>query len=308
MSFAPAAAVAVASDWLYWPFEPGAILGLGFLAVAYALAATRLRSRLLALGGPPPRLFPVGRLGLERPGFLARWQPIVFYAGVLIAALALLSPLHPLGEGYLLSAHMLQHLLITLVVPPLLLLGTPGWMLRSLLRLSPVRRAAGTLLSPLPAFVVFNFVFLAWHVPPLYEFSLHSTPAHALEHAAFGALALVTWWPVLGPLPEFPRLPYGGQMLYLFFESLPPTILGAIITLAEVPIYRTYWQAPRAIPSLDAFADQQLAGLIMWLPGALAYFAAMTVVWFIWMERRSPADPPYRTVNPNLAKRVPDTK
>jgi len=258
----------------------------------------------MTLGGPPPRLFPVGRLGLERPGYLARWQPIVFYAGILVAALSLLSPLHPLGEGYLLSAHMLQHLLITLVVPPLLLLGTPGWMLRPLLRFSPLRQVAGILLSPLPAFFAFNAVFLAWHVPPLYELSLHFAPAHAAEHAAFGALALVTWWPVLGPLPELPRLHYGGQMLYLFFESLPPTILGAIITLAEGPIYQTYWQAPRAIPGIDPLADQQLAGLLMWLPGALAYFAAMTVVWFVWMERRSPADPPYGTVNPNLAKRV----
>jgi len=294
---------ASAADWLYWPFEPGVVLGLGALAIAYALAATRFRARLIALGGQPPRLFPVGRLGLERPGHLARGQPIVFYAGILIAALSLLSPLHPLGEGYLLSAHMLQHLLITLVVPPLLLLGTAGWMLRTLLRFSLLRRLATTLLSPLSAFFVFNAVFLAWHVPPLYELSLHFAPAHAVEHAAFGALALVTWWPVLGPLPELPRLHYGGQMLYLFFESLPPTILGAIITLAEGPIYPTYWQAPRAIPGIDPFTDQQFAGSLMWLPGALAYFAAMTVVWFLWMERRSPSDPPYRTVNPNLARR-----
>jgi putative membrane protein len=83
---------------------------------------------------------------------------------------------------------------------------------------------------------------------------------------------------------------------------VPPTILGAVISLAESPIYFTYWQAPRVF-GLDPLSDQQLAGLIMWIPGALSYFAAMSVVWFLWMERRSPsADPPYRTINPNLAR------
>ena len=229
---------------------------------------------------------------------------VAFFAGILVAALALLSPLHLLGERYLLSAHMVQHLLLTLVVPPLLLLGTPGWMLRPLLRFRLVRRAAGTLLTPVPAFVLFNLVFVAWHAPPIYQLALTSVPAHAVEHGAFLGLALLTWWPVFGPLPEFPRLPYGAQVLYLFFESLPPTLLGAVISLAEVPLYPIYWAAPRLF-GLTPLGDQQLGGLIMWIPGALAYFLVLTVVFFLWLERRGGTEaPPYGTINPDRA-RVP---
>jgi putative membrane protein len=190
-----------AVEWARWPFEPGAVLLLSGLVVGYALAAGRFRGKLVALGGPPPTWLPPGALSRERPGRLSPRQVACFYAGVLAAAFALLSPLHTLGEEYLLSAHMAQHLLVTLVAPPLLLLGTPGWMLRPLLRVGAVRRVAGTLLTPLPAFAAFNAVFLLWHVPVLYELALNFPPAHALEHVAFFGLALVTWWPVCGPLP-----------------------------------------------------------------------------------------------------------
>jgi putative membrane protein len=167
-----------------------------------------------------------------------------------------------------------------------------------------VRRIGANLFNPLLAFALFNAVFLGWHVPAFYELSLRFAPAHALEHTSFLALSLVAWWPVVGPLPEFPRLPYGGQLLYLFFQSIPTMLLGAIIALAEVPIYRTYWQAPRVF-GIEPLADQQLGGLIMWIPGTLIYFLALTIVFFLWMERRAPgAEPPYGTINPNLARSV----
>ncbi len=290
------------ADYLSWPFQPAIAGGLSALLVAYVLAATRFRAALLRLGGPPPRWLPPGALGPERPGCLSPWQAAAFCAGVAVAALALLSPLHVLGERYLLSAHMVQHLLLAQVVAPLLLLGTPGWMLRPLLRLPPAQALARSLLTPLPAFLLFNLVFAAWHVPPLYELALRVEAVHALEHTTMIGLALVTWWPVFGPLPELPRLPYPAQLLYLFFESLPPTIIGAIITLAEIPIYRTYWVATRVF-GLEPLADQQLGGLIMWIPGALGYFTVLTIVFFLWMERRAASEePPYHAVNPDRAR------
>ncbi|HJR51504.1 MAG TPA: cytochrome c oxidase assembly protein, partial [Gemmatimonadales bacterium] len=297
--------------WNAWHFEPGIVAALGSLAVAYALAAGRFRKALLRLGGPPPAWLPPGALSPERPGRLTAWQAAAFYAGIVVAAVSLLSPLHALGEQYLLSAHMVQHLLLTLVVPPLLLLGTPGWMLRPLLRRPPLRDLARNLLAPIPAFLLFNAVFLLWHVPAVYELSLRFAPLHALEHVAFGGLALLTWWPVFGPVPEFPRLPYGAQVVYLFFQSLPPTVLGAIIALAERPIYATYWAAPRLIPGLEPLADQQAGGLIMWIPGALGYFLVLSVVFFLWMEvRGQAADPPYRSINPDRARtrRAPNSE
>jgi putative membrane protein len=295
------AKTATAPDWNQWQLEPGVVLLVAFLAIGYAVAAGPYRQALLRLGGRPPAGPAPGTLAPERYGRLTAWQAATYFCGVLLAALALLSPLHTLGERYLLTAHMVQHLVITMLVPPLLLLGTPGWMLRPLLRFRLVRALGRRLFVPIPAFALFNVVFTIWHVPALYEWALVFPPAHALEHVLFLALGIVTWWPVLGPLAEFPRLPYGVQVLYLFFQSLPPTILGAIIALAEIPIYPTYWQAPR-VSGLGPLEDQQLAGLIMWIPGALIYFVALSVVFFLWLERReSTGAAPYGVINPNRA-------
>ncbi|HEX2032977.1 MAG TPA: cytochrome c oxidase assembly protein [Chloroflexota bacterium] len=292
------------SAWLRWPFAPDVVLGLAALVLAYALAAGRFRRTLVRLGGPAPSWLPPGALRAETPGQLSPGQVLAFFAGILVAALALLSPLHTIGETYLLSAHMVQHLLITMVVPPLLLLGTPGWMLRPLLRFPLVRRLAGGVLTPVPAFLLFNAVFSLWHVPLFYQLALSSFPVHALEHSSLLVLGLITWWPVCGPLPEFPRLPHGAQVIYLFFASLPPTILGAIIALAEKPIYPLYWAAPRVF-GLSALEDQQLGGLIMWIPGALIYFLALSIVFFQWLERRAATqEPPYGTINPDRPRRV----
>jgi putative membrane protein len=288
-------------SWNHWVFEPGAILMLAALTLGYLLAAGRYRPALLRLGGRPPAGMAPGTLRPEVYGRLTVGQALCFFGGIVLADLALLSPLHLLGERYLLSAHMVQHLVITLLVPPLLLLGTPGWMLRPLLRFRLVRWLGRAVLSPVAAFLLFNAVFSLWHVPALYELALVFAPAHALEHVLFLFLGVVTWWPVFSPLPELPRLPYGVQVIYLFFQSLPPTVLGAIISLAEVPLYQTYWDAPRVF-GLAPLADQQLGGLIMWIPGALAYFAVLSVVFFLWLERREQtADPPYGVINPNRA-------
>src|SRR5919108_526080 len=100
-----------------------------------------------------------------------------------------------LAVAYALAAGRFRRALLRLGGPP------PGW------------------LAPGPAFLLFNAVFAIWHVPVVYELSLRVAPLHALEHAAFAGLALLTWWPVFGPVPEFPRLPYGAQVVYLFFES-----------------------------------------------------------------------------------------
>lgn len=297
-----------------WTFEPGVIAGLTLLTCAYAAGATFWRPALLRAGGAPPTWLPPGALSSERQGHLSPWQVISFFAGIITAALALLSPLHDLGERFLLSAHMVQHLVITLFVPPLLLLGLPGWMLRPLLKLPLVRRVAGQLFTPVPAFMLYNLVLLAWHAPFIYDLSLHVPVLHAMEHGLFLSLGICAWWPVFGSVPEYPRLPYGAQVIYLFFQSLPPTVLGAIIALAEVPLYPTYWAAERVSGflgfwSLSPLEDQQLAGLIMWIPGAMAYFVVLSVVFFLWLERRSPAeDPPFGVLNPERANQPPSVR
>jgi putative membrane protein len=241
------------------------------LAVPAALAAI-----YLACLGPLRR-----RFGNAAP--LSRMRVQLFLLGVLTLLAAIVSPLDTLSS-YLLSAHMVQHLLMTLIVAPLLLLGTPGWMLRPLLRLPLAQPIGRALTHPTTAFLLFNLIFSAWHVPALYDLALRNDAVHILEHLLFLATAVLTWWPIFSPLDELPRLSEPAQLLYLFFESLPPTILGALITFAGEPLYTEYVAAPR-LWGLSVLLDQQIGGLIMWIPGALVYLADFPVVFFDCLTR-----------------------
>lgn len=253
-----------------WNFEPTIILGIGIVCAVYGLCVNEWRWRF-------PGSAPVGR-----------GQILSFALAMFTLVIALLSPIDIMADQYLLTMHMVQHLLLTLVMPPLLLLGLPGWMLRPLLRVPGFLPALRALTRPLPAFILFNAVFAGWHVPDFYEATLHSEPLHILEHLMFMGTALLTWWPVVGPLPEVPRAPYPLQVLYLFLQSVIPTVLGAIITFADGVLYPTYLNAPR-IWDLSAAEDQQWGGMTMWIPGALIYLIALTVVFFVWFEGQEKA-------------------
>ena len=246
-----------------WSWDPLILIGIALQAGVYLACVGPLRARF-------PGAEPVSR---------ARVQ--TFLLGTLVLLIALCSPIETLGDGYLLSAHMIQHLLITLVAPPLWLIGTPRWLFRPLLRL-PLALPVGRLItSPLFAFLSFNAVFVGWHVPAYYDATLRSAPLHAIEHVMFIVTATLTWWPVFSPMDELPRMSDPAQCLYLFLESIPPTILGALITFAGWVLYPTYAHAPR-VWGLSAELDQQAAGLIMWIPGALVYLGVLTVVFFRW--------------------------
>lgn len=255
---------------MYWNLEPSIVLGMLIAIAVYALCATEWR----------------GRFPDSRP--LTRRQIAFFALAIITAAASLLSPLDELSDSYLLMAHMVQHLLLTLIMAPALLLGIPGWMLRPVLRVPLVMPLMRFLTNAIVAYVIFNTVFAGWHQPDLYDGALKSELFHILEHVLFMASALLAWWAICSPLPELPRLPYPAQILYLFFLSIIPTILGAIITFAPDVLYETYASAPRII-DVTALEDQQIAGLIMWLPGAFIYLGALTVVFFVWFEGKEKA-------------------
>ena len=249
-----------------WNWEPSILIGLVLQAGAYLACVGRLRGRFAGWAPVP----------------LVRIQ--VFLLGVLVLFVALVSPLDTLGDRYLLTAHMIQHLLITLIAPPLLLWGTPRWLLRPLLRLPFALPIGRRLTHPLTVFLLFNFTFALWHVPAYYDAALQSLPIHILEHITFFVTATLSWWPIFSPLDELPALPKAGQCLYLFFQSLPPTILGAVITFSDAVLYPTYRAAPN-MWGLTPKTDQELGGLIMWIPGALVYFAVLTVIFIRWLDR-----------------------
>ncbi len=210
-----------------------------------------------------------------------RRRIIAFAASLLVLFVALNGPLHNLSDRYLFSAHMAQHLLLTLLFPPLLLYGTPAWVVRPLLTPRWVMALARVVTRPMVAAAVFTAPIVLWHLPLFYEAALRHHGLHIVQHLVFVAGGVLMWWPILSPVPELPRIPYPGQMLYLFLLGLPMSLTGALITLSDEVLYPFYAAAPR-VWGLDALADQQIGGLLMWVPGALALWGAMTVVWFRW--------------------------
>jgi len=210
-----------------------------------------------------------------------RRRVVAFGAALLVIFASLNGPLHDLSDNYLFSAHMGQHLLLTLLFPPLLLYGTPAWVVRRVLAPRWVTALARIVTRPVIAAATFTAPIVLWHVPVFYEAALRHHNLHILQHLVFLTTAAIMWWPVLSPVPELPRLPYPGQMLYLFLLGLPMSITGALITLSDSVLYPFYAAAPR-VCDLDALADQQIGGLLMWVVGGLALWGAMTVVWFRW--------------------------
>jgi len=257
-----------------------------------------------ALIAPPPLSVVAGLIGLQvtyllcvgpyrdrfagsRP--VGLWRQLAFAEGIVVLLLALASPLDVLADHFLFTAHMAQHLMITLIAAPLLILGTPGWLLRDLLKLTHLYRFMPTLRHPLVAFFGFNLIFALSHVPAIYELALSNEPLHATEHLIFLATAILMWLPVLSPLSEFPPYPALGQVLYLFLQTVPASLLGALLSSTSTPYYPTYINAPRILP-LSALEDQQLGGLLMWVGSGLYFLIATAVVFFLWASREEAAN------------------
>jgi putative membrane protein len=205
-------------------------------------------------------------------GRVAAWSPMAraYFAGGLLALfLALESPIDVGGDHYLFSLHMVQHLLLAMIVPPLLLLGLPeDWRVWS--RVS---------VSPLAANVVFNLVLAVWHLPFLYEATLRNQPVHVLEHLSFLAAGVLFWWPILVPAGQRGAMSVIGKIAYLGFAGVPPTILGLAFILSPTVLYPFYAAAPRVMP-LSPLDDQLIAGLVMFGLGNLIYFVAIWVIFF----------------------------
>jgi putative membrane protein len=211
-----------------------------------------------------------------------RGQRTLFVSGLLVMFLSLNGPLHDLSDYYLFSAHMVQHLALTLVIPPLLILGTPGWMLRPALKTPWVNRWAHRLTGPRTTFLIFNVVLAGWHLPPLYNLAMANHNVHIVEHLMFMVSATLMWWPLTSQMPELPRLAYPGQMLYCFVMTIPMSVVAFCITLADHMLYPAYAAAPR-IWGISPMVDQAAGGLIMWVPGTLFFLIVLSVVFFKWV-------------------------
>jgi putative membrane protein len=256
--------VSASLSWTSFSIHPSTVIGIVALAALYVW-----RARVGEREGAPP---------------LGRAKPTLFGVGLVLMFFSLNGWLHDLSDSYLFSAHMVQHLILVLVIAPLMLMGTPGWMLRPALDVPGVRPVARWLTKPMHAFAVFNLMFCAWHLPLLYNAALEYHPLHIVEHLLFLATAVIMWWPILSPLPELPRLSYPGQMLYLFLMTLPMSVVSVYIALASSVLYPTYAAAPR-LWGISPMADQMMGGLIMWIPGGVYFISIISVVFFRWQQR-----------------------
>jgi putative membrane protein len=260
--------------WTAWSWEPLVVLGLVISAVLY-LSGVRALWRS-AGSGHGIRTWEVGAFGL----------------GWLTLGIALLSPLHRLG-AVLFTAHMAQHELLMAMAAPLLVLGRPlvpfVWALPVTWRRSvgawasvaPVRRSWELLTLPLVAWSLHGAAIWVWHAPPLFEATLRSDLIHTLQHLSFLGTGLLFWWALLRGREG--RLGRPAAALYLFTTFVHTTVLGALLTFSSRLWYPLYASstAPWGLTPLE---DQQLAGLIMWVPAGLVYLIATLVIAASWLK------------------------
>ena len=251
-----------------WQLDPVLIGGILALGVAYALAVGPLRARLA-----PGQPYPKGP---------AAW----FFSGLALLYLVEGSPLHDLAERYLLSAHMVQHLLLAYVVARMLLVGVPAWLWKVLLLHPRVFPVARVVLRPFVTFTVFGILFALWHVPPIYQAALLNSTVHHVEHVAYLITAMMLWWPILSPLEEIPRAPHLVRLAYLFVIPIAQLPVFAGITFHPDVIYPLYAIAPRAF-GLDVMSDQALAGAVMKIFGLLFFGLPFARIFFDWYQREN---------------------
>ena len=253
----------LAHIWTHWHGHPDALIGLAALEGIYLLAVGPMRTKF-------------GMSESASPNELAS-----FTAGVLVIFFALLSPIHVLSDQYLFSMHMFQHVMLTLIAPPLLILGIPSWLLKPVINNRVAFRVASILTSPVFGIISFNLIFSIWHIPALYNLSMEFHSIHITEHLLFIAVAVLMWWPLTSRVSELPRLSYPLQIVYLFLLSIAQVIVFALITFSTEPLYDWYVKAPM-IWGITPLADQQIGAIIMKIGGSAIFMTLIVILFFKW--------------------------
>lgn len=269
-----------------WQPHPDVWLLIALFAVGYAVAINRLG----------PRLAPAGR------PIVTRFQVCSFSAGVLALWVASDWPIHDVAERYLFSVHMVQHVALSIIAAPLLLIGTPAWLARWLL--SPRWLLAGVRWASrlVPATILFNLVVIFTHTPVVVNAALEHAILHFAIHTLIFVSSIIVWMPLLSPLPEVPRLPPLGRMLFLFLQSIVPTIPASFLTFGAHPLYSYYAKVPR-LWGISAISDMQVAGVIMKIGVGLALWVIIAILFFRWYSAEE-APRPSRRVSRDLEREL----
>jgi len=255
---------------LHWHTEPFLLIGLLLPAWLFALW-----------------------VGPFRPGNrdLQAWRCWCFYAGLATTYLAVGSPLDQIGEDYLFSAHMLQHLLLMYVTPVLFVIGLPPEQIDDFFRSHPrLVRVFGKILHPVATGAIFTLSFSLWHVPTLYEAALANKTVHIVEHITIWLPSIGVAWNLFSPSKVLPPISYPGRLLMLFVLMVTQLPVFGILTMSGTVLYSTYEWAPRII-NLSPLDDQVLGGLFMKVGGMLFVLPIFGYCFYQWSKTTQSDEP-----------------
>lgn len=274
-----------------WDLRAEVLLLLALAGITYILGWWRLRSRTRH------------HVNRNRWSIGAPWRPVAYLAGLLLLGLALMSPIDVLASQ-LFTMHMVQHVLLVMVIPPLLLLanplpyvmwGLPGKARRpvgqTLARQSRFRRALEVVSKPGWVWLYFVIIYLGWHDPNAYNLALQSALVHDLEHVTFFLVSILFWWHVLGVAPHIHRkmspLARAGYVLL----AVPPNMLAGIAIAFAGQVVYTYYELMPRILGLSVLDDQRIGGVIMWVPGSMMYMLAALLLVSRWLQQEERKPP-----------------
>ncbi|MFM7897358.1 MAG: cytochrome c oxidase assembly protein [Actinomycetota bacterium] len=265
---APAALVAETADVVVSPWRFQAHPEV-WLLVAFVVASWWYAVRFIAPHTPEVRA--------GAPAITVR-QKRLFVLAVVMLWLASDWPIHDISEEYLYSVHMFQHMALSYLLPPLMLLATPGWLFRAIIGSQRAGRVITWFAKPVIAGVIFNVMVMVTHIPALVNRSVSNAPLHYSLHVGLVVSSLLMWIPLVAPDPAM-RIGYGGRMVYLFLMSVIPTVPAAWLTFAEGAVYKHYDIAVR-VWGLSVTTDQQIAGAIMKTGGSIFLWSIIIFLWF----------------------------
>ncbi|HEX3507052.1 MAG TPA: cytochrome c oxidase assembly protein [Candidatus Dormibacteraeota bacterium] len=246
-----------------WPLDPTVYLGLVLLYLGHAWLAR------------------------DVPDFERR-HALYFGLGLFTIWVALESPIDTIADHYLDSIHMLQHVLLGFVAPPLMLLGLSRGMVARVVRVPGVR----VLTEPIPAQVIAGAVMIGWHIPALYDATLYSEPLHVAEHITFIVSGLLLYWPILEATSAYSRWRMSpvAKLIYMLAATLPQDGVALALIFSRVPFYEYYAHAPRLVASLTPVVDQTVAGAVLMVFGKVTITVAALAVFFRWFGSEHEAD------------------
>lgn len=250
-----------------WEADPTTLITLAVMASVYAGAAIGFKCRPLD-------------------------KQVIAFSGALLAMLAVLTgPVDYFTKERSFATYIFQQMLLVFVTPPLLLLGLPDWMVRPVLLNRYVEPVARTITQPLFAFLLFSGVFTLIHYPPVCDRVCHVREFYGGLRAILVITGTILWWPLVSPLPEYPRMSYPMQILYLFLLMIPMTAVGAPITMAQSVLYVFYAEGTHPF-GLTPMADQVLGGLIMWVGQGVYIMFVFSGIFFRWAREEDQEMPP----------------